>query len=91
MSAFVSKTFVENSHPVSTGTGTAVAPEPRTNLLVIEDDDNISTAINEYFSRAGYEVTAVGDGMTGVEFPRAIPDIPGGSAIGSTRCLAGVS
>src|SRR5437899_9411490 len=49
--------------------GTAAAPalEAMSNLLVIEDDENISTAIQEYFSRRGYSVTAVHDGVTGVE------------------------
>ena len=49
--------------------GTAAAPalEAKSNLLVIEDDENISTAIQEYFSRRGYSVTAVHDGVTGVE------------------------
>jgi DNA-binding response OmpR family regulator len=31
-------------------------------LLVVEDDENISTAISEYFSRAGYNVKTVEDG-----------------------------
>ena len=35
---------------------TAVAPAPATSLLVIEDDENIATALAEYFSRAGYAV-----------------------------------
>ncbi|MCA1626345.1 MAG: response regulator transcription factor [Acidobacteria bacterium] len=36
-------------------------------LLVIEDDENISTAIKEYFTRAGYGVTTAEDGVTGVQ------------------------
>jgi DNA-binding response OmpR family regulator len=36
-------------------------------LLVIEDDENISTAIGEYFSRAGYEVKTAADGVAGVQ------------------------
>ncbi|MDQ3586620.1 MAG: response regulator transcription factor [Acidobacteriota bacterium] len=36
-------------------------------LLVIEDDENISTAIQEYFSRAGYSVTTAEDGVAGVQ------------------------
>ncbi len=36
-------------------------------LLVIEDDENISTAISEYFNRAGYEVATAGDGVAGVQ------------------------
>jgi two-component system, OmpR family, alkaline phosphatase synthesis response regulator PhoP len=45
----------------------APAPTPKTSLLVIEDDDNISTAIEEYFSRAGYAVSTAPDGVAGVE------------------------
>jgi DNA-binding response OmpR family regulator len=48
-------------------TGTAAAPAPATSLLVVEDDENISTAIQEYFSRAGYSVTTASDGVAGVE------------------------
>src|SRR2546426_4481586 len=45
-----------------------VAPASvKTSLLIIEDDDNISTAIEEYFSRAGYAVSAALDGIAGVE------------------------
>ena len=38
----------------------------RISLLVVEDDENISTAISEYFSRAGYSVMTVEDGLAGV-------------------------
>jgi len=48
-------------------TGIATATAPATSLLVIEDDDNISTAIQEYFSRSGYTVTTAADGVAGVE------------------------
>ncbi|HSQ25229.1 MAG TPA: response regulator transcription factor [Pyrinomonadaceae bacterium] len=48
-------------------TGTAAAPAPATSLLVVEDDENISTAIQEYFSRAGYVVTTASDGLAGVD------------------------
>ena len=37
------------------------AGERKISLLVIEDDENISTAIKEYFARAGYVVSAAGD------------------------------
>src|SRR5258708_2190996 len=47
--------------------GAAAAPAPKTSLLIIEDDDNISTAIEEYFSRAGYSVTSAPDGIAGIE------------------------
>src|SRR5207244_1987852 len=48
-------------------TGAAPAPAPMTSLLIIEDDDNISTAIEEYFSRAGYTVSTAPDGIAGIE------------------------
>src|SRR5437773_8979980 len=48
-------------------TATATAPAPATSLLVIEDDENISTAIEEYFSRAGYAVNTAPDGVAGVD------------------------
>lgn len=36
-------------------------------LLVVEDDENILTAIDEYFSRAGYRVRTALDGLAGVQ------------------------
>ena len=39
----------------------------KVSLLVVEDDENISTAISEYFSRAGYSVKTVEDGLAGVK------------------------
>jgi DNA-binding response OmpR family regulator len=60
----------------SEATGTATATAPATSLLVIEDDDNISTAIQEYFSRSGYTVTTAADGVAGVEAAvKARPDV----------------
>jgi len=57
-------------------TGVAVAPAPKTSLLIIEDDENISTAIGEYFSRAGYAVNAAADGIAGIEAAvRIRPDV----------------
>lgn len=57
-------------------TGVAVAPTPKTSLLIIEDDENISTAIEEYFSRAGYAVNAAADGIAGIEAAvRIRPDV----------------
>ena len=56
--------------------GAAPAPAPKTSLLIIEDDDNISTAIEEYFSRAGFEVYAAPDGIAGIEAAvRNRPDV----------------
>jgi DNA-binding response OmpR family regulator len=46
----------------------------KVSLLVVEDDENISTAISEYFSRAGYSVRTVEDGLTGVK--SALDDPP---------------
>ena len=43
------------------------AGERKVTLLVVEDDENISTAISEYFSRAGYSVKTVEDGLNGVK------------------------
>ncbi len=43
------------------------ASERKLALLVIEDDENISTAISEYFARAGYNVRTAGDGVAGVQ------------------------
>ena len=48
-------------------TGAAPAPAPMTSLLIIEDDDNISTAIEQYFSRAGFSVSTAADGIAGIE------------------------
>jgi DNA-binding response OmpR family regulator len=57
-------------------TGVATAPAPATSLLVIEDDENISAALVEYFSRAGYTVTTAADGVAGVEAAiKARPDV----------------
>jgi len=64
-----------HSHSME-ATGAAVAPTPKISLLIIEDDENISTAIEEYFSRAGYAVNAAGDGIAGVEAALKIrPDV----------------
>ncbi len=51
----------------SDAAGAAAAPAPKTSLLIIEDDENISTAIEEYFSRAGYTVATAPDGLAGIE------------------------
>ena len=50
------------------------AGERKVTLLVVEDDENISTAISEYFSRAGYNVKTVEDGLNGVK--AALEDPP---------------
>ncbi len=43
------------------------ASDHKTSLLVIEDDENILTAISEYFSRMGYSVRTAEDGLAGVQ------------------------
>src|SRR3982750_1757144 len=48
--------------------------ERKVSLVVVEDDENISTAISEYFSRAGYNVKTVEDGLNGVK--AALDDPP---------------
>jgi DNA-binding response OmpR family regulator len=48
--------------------------ERKISLLVVEDDENISSAISEYFSRAGYDVKTVEDGLMGVK--AALDDPP---------------
>ncbi|HVG39492.1 MAG TPA: response regulator transcription factor [Pyrinomonadaceae bacterium] len=52
----------------------AAAGDRKTSLLVIEDDENITTAISEYFTRAGYQVKTAGDGVAGVQ--EALNDHP---------------
>ena len=68
MTVMVNKTNSDGVPSVSFAAA-AVAPatETVTTLLVIEDDENISMAIHEYFSRRGYNVTVVHDGMAGIE------------------------
>src|ERR671938_541185 len=46
----------------------------KTTLLVVEDDENISSAISEYFTRAGYSVRTAEDGLAGVQ--SALSDHP---------------
>ncbi len=53
---------------------TAEPNERKISLLVVEDDENISSAISEYFSRAGYNVKTVEDGLLGVK--TALEDPP---------------
>src|SRR6267143_2022265 len=57
----------DTSHPTEPG-------ERKISLLVVEDDENISSAISEYFSRAGYNVKTVEDGLMGVK--TALDDPP---------------
>jgi two-component system alkaline phosphatase synthesis response regulator PhoP len=53
---------------------TSEPTERKISLLVVEDDENISSAISEYFSRAGYSVKTVEDGLMGVK--AALDDPP---------------
>ena len=53
---------------------TSEPTERKISLLVVEDDENISSAISEYFSRAGYSVKTVEDGIMGVK--AALDDPP---------------
>ena len=52
----------------------SIQASAKISLLVVEDDENISTAISEYFSRAGYNVKTVEDGLMGVK--AALDDPP---------------
>jgi two-component system, OmpR family, alkaline phosphatase synthesis response regulator PhoP len=61
------KTSKDNNQPTEPG-------ERKISLLVVEDDENISSAISEYFSRAGYNVKTVEDGLMGVK--TALDDPP---------------
>jgi two-component system, OmpR family, alkaline phosphatase synthesis response regulator PhoP len=56
------------------GDNASTSGERKTTLLVVEDDENISTMINEHFSRAGYSVRTAEDGLAGVQ--AAINDHP---------------
>ena len=47
--------------------GQAEAGDRKMSLLIIEDDENILTAINEYFARAGYDIQTAEDGLAGVQ------------------------
>src|SRR5918995_3955070 len=61
------KTSRDTNQPAESG-------ERKISLLVVEDDENISSAISEYFSRAGYDVKTVEDGLMGVK--AALDDPP---------------
>jgi two-component system alkaline phosphatase synthesis response regulator PhoP len=61
------KTSTDNNQPAETS-------ERKISLLVVEDDENISSAISEYFSRAGYNVKTAEDGLMGVK--TALDDPP---------------
>src|SRR5882762_1888455 len=53
--------------PVKENQSIVDSGDHKVSLLVVEDDENISTAISEYFSRAGYSVKTVEDGLAGVK------------------------
>jgi len=48
--------------------------ERKPTLLVVEDDENILTLVNEHFSRVGYSVKTAKDGLEGVQI--ALSDHP---------------
>jgi DNA-binding response OmpR family regulator len=58
---------VDDVHPSASPAPAATSGDRQTSLLVIEDDENISTAISEYFSRVGYSVKTADDGLAGVQ------------------------
>jgi two-component system, OmpR family, alkaline phosphatase synthesis response regulator PhoP len=49
------------------GDNAPLSSDRKTSLLVVEDDENISTMIDEHFSRAGYSVKTAEDGLAGVQ------------------------
>ena len=53
---------------------TPIPGDRKSTLLVVEDDENISSAISEYFSRGGYNVKTAQDGVSGVQ--AALQDHP---------------
>jgi two-component system OmpR family response regulator len=42
----------------------------KSKVLVIEDDDNVSSLITDYLSKNGYDVTTFADGPDGLEYVR---------------------
>lgn len=58
---------VDDVRPSATLSPATASGERQNTLLVIEDDENISTAISEYFSRVGYTVKTADDGLAGVQ------------------------
>src|SRR5213595_2554843 len=68
------KTAANRAHSETDGDEPKSTADRKLALLVIEDDENISTAIGEYFNRAGYEVRTAEDGVAGVQ--AALTDRP---------------
>jgi DNA-binding response OmpR family regulator len=60
-------TDVDDVHGSIGQSAVSQSGERPTTLLVIEDDENISSAITEYFSRVGYAVSTASDGLAGVQ------------------------
>jgi DNA-binding response OmpR family regulator len=67
-------TTATDRQKTSNDSQTSEPAERKISLLVVEDDENISSAISEYFSRAGYSVKTVEDGLMGVK--TALEDPP---------------
>src|SRR5437588_4581334 len=68
------KPAANRARPETNGDESKSQADRKLALLVIEDDENISTAIGEYFTRAGYEVKMAEDGVAGVQ--AALTDRP---------------
>jgi two-component system, OmpR family, alkaline phosphatase synthesis response regulator PhoP len=67
-------TTATDKQKTSNDSQTSEPTERKISLLVVEDDENISSAISEYFTRAGYTVKTVEDGLMGVK--TALDDPP---------------
>jgi DNA-binding response OmpR family regulator len=67
-------TTATDRQKTSNDSQTSEPTERKISLLVVEDDENISSAISEYFTRAGYTVKTVEDGLMGVK--TALDDPP---------------
>ena len=56
------------------------------NILVVEDDKNISDLIHMYLVKEGFDVRIAGDGGKALEeFQKKEPDLPGAAGSGAAR------
>jgi two-component system alkaline phosphatase synthesis response regulator PhoP len=60
-------TTAENKSGIREENASPAAGERKPTLLVVEDDENILTMVNEHFSRAGYNVKTAKDGLEGIQ------------------------
>jgi two-component system alkaline phosphatase synthesis response regulator PhoP len=60
-------TTADNKSGTREENASPAAGERKPTLLVVEDDENILTMIDEHFSRAGYNVKTAKDGLEGVQ------------------------